>query len=49
MDFGRVSFGDETAALVVLASRDQTMPATVAVPLIVIEIEIEVLGKANAF
>src|SRR5271156_435721 len=49
MDFGRVSFGDETAALVVLASRDQIMPAAVAVPLIVIEIEIEVLGKANAF
>src|SRR5438552_10712397 len=47
MHFPRVAFVDETAALVVLARRGELATAAVAVPALVVEIEVQVLREAD--
>src|ERR1051326_4391201 len=47
MHFPRVTFVDETAALVVLARRGELATAAIAVPALVVEIEVQVLREAD--
>src|SRR5437870_891050 len=47
MHLPRVPFVDETAALVVLARRGELATAAVAVPALVVEIEVQVLREAD--